>query len=141
MAGLAALNVHQPPHAFEFQAGAYQFRPNGANSQNDVVFEIPAANLTATPEPGLKRHRMHVALLALVKDSSGQVVDKFSQDSPYEIPEENLAKARATTITFTHPLALPPGHYTVETAVLDRKRIAPAPARSRSTVPSRRAWG
>jgi hypothetical protein len=121
MAGLAALNVHQPPHAFEFKATAYQFRPAVAGSQNDVVFEIPVANLQATPEPALNRHRMHVALLALVKDSSGQVVDKFSQDSPYEIPEENMAKARATSMTFTHPLALPAGHYTVEIAALDRE--------------------
>jgi hypothetical protein len=121
MAGLAALNVKQPPHAFEYKAGAYQFRPSSASSQNDVIFEIPAANLKATPSPDLKRYRMHVSLLALVKDSSGQVVDKFSQDSPYEIPEENLAKARATTITFTHPLSLPPGHYTVDMAVLDRE--------------------
>jgi VWFA-related protein len=121
MAGLAALNVHQPPHSFEFKASAYQFRPTSAGSQNDLVFEIPVANLQATPEPPLKRDRMHVALLALVKDSSGQVVDKFSQDSPYEIPEENLAKARATTITFMHPLTLPPGHYTMEIAALDRE--------------------
>jgi VWFA-related protein len=121
MAGLAALNVHQPPHAFEFKASAYQFRPASAGSQNDVVFEIPVASLQATPEPALNRHRMHVALLALVKDSSGQVVDKFSQDSPYEIPEENMAKARTTSMTFTHPLALPAGHYTVEIAALDRE--------------------
>jgi len=121
MAGLAALNVHQPPHAFEFKASAYQFRPAVAGSQNDVVFEIPVASLQATPEPALNRHRMHVAVLALVKDSSGQVVDKFSQDSPYEIPEENMAKARATSMTFTHPLALPAGHYTVEIAALDRE--------------------
>jgi len=121
VAGLGALGLKPPPHAFEFKAAAYQFRPAAANSQNDMVFEIPAANLTATPEPALKRHRMHVALLALVKDSSGQVVDKFSQDSPYEIPDENLAKAQATSITFTHPLSLPPGHYTVETAALDRE--------------------
>jgi VWFA-related protein len=121
MAGLAALNVKQAPHAFEFKATAYQFRPASANSQNDVVFEIPVASLQATPEPALKRDRMHVSLLALVKDSSGQVVDKFSQDSPYEIPEENLAKARSTSITFAHPLALPAGHYTVEIAALDRE--------------------
>lgn len=121
MAGLAALNVHQPPHAFEFKASAYQFRPTSAGSQNDLVFEIPVANLQATPEPALKRDRMHVSLLALVKDSSGQVVDKFSQDSPYEIPEENLAKARSTTITFMHPLTLPTGRYTMEIAALDRE--------------------
>ena len=121
VAGLAALSLKEPPHAFEFKAAAYQFRPNAANSQNDMVFEIPAANLTATPEPAVKRHRMHVALLALVKDANGQVVDKFSQDSPYEIPDENLSKAQATSITFTHALALPPGHYTLETAALDQE--------------------
>jgi VWFA-related protein len=121
MAGLAALSVHQPPHSFEFKASAYQFRPMSVGSQNDVIFEIPVANLQATPEPALKRDRMHVSLLALVKDSSGQVVDKFSQDSPYEIPEENLTKARSTSITFMHPLALPAGHYTVEIAALDRE--------------------
>jgi VWFA-related protein len=121
MAGLAALNVKQPPHAFEFETSAYQFRPNVASSQNEVVFEIPVAKLQATPEPALKRYRMHVSLLALVKDSSGQVVDKFSQDSPYELPDENLTKARATTITFKHPLSLPPGHYTMDTAALDRE--------------------
>lgn len=121
MAALAALNVHQPPHAFEFQAGAYQFRPGAASSQNAVAFEIPAANLQATPEPGRKQLRMHVALLALVKDSSGQVVDKFSRDSSYEVPEENLSKVRATSIDFAHPLSLPPGHYSMETAVLDRE--------------------
>ena len=121
MAGLAALNVHQPPRAFEFKASAYQFRPNSAGSQNDVVFEIPVANLQATPVPALKRDRLHLSLLALVKDSSGQVVDKFSQDSPYELPEENLEKARTTSITFAHPLALPAGHYTMEVAALDRE--------------------
>jgi VWFA-related protein len=121
MAGLAALNVHEPPHAFEFKAEAFQFRPAAANSQNDVVFEIPVASLQATPEPALNRSRMHVSLLALVKDATGQVVDKFSQDSPYEIPAENLAKARGTSINFSHPLSLPAGHYTVEIAALDRE--------------------
>jgi hypothetical protein len=62
-----------------------------------------------------------VSLLGLVKDASGQVVDKFSQDSPFEIPEENLAKARSLNITLTHPLTLPPGHYSIDMAVLDRE--------------------
>src|SRR5258708_29230875 len=127
MAGLAALSLPQPPHPFECKAGAFHFRPNAANSQNEAVFEIPVANLAATPEPGLNRRRMHVSVLALVKDSSGQVVDKFSQDSSNGIPHQNLAKARATTITFTHPLPLPPGCYTMETAV-------PARASHRTTT-------
>lgn len=121
MMGLAALSLPQPPRAFDYKAAAYHFRPNAGNSVNDLVFEVPAANLTATAEPDRNLRRMHVSVVALVKDSSGEVVDKFSKDAPYEIPEENLAKARTTTISFTHPLPLPPGHYTLETAVLDRE--------------------
>lgn len=64
---------------------------------------------------------MHVAVFALVKDSTGQVVDKFGQDSPYEIPDENLEKARATNIVLSHALSLAPGHYTIDTVVLDRE--------------------
>src|SRR5258708_5295685 len=127
MAGLAALSLPQPPHPFECKAGAFHFRPNAANSQNEAVFEIPVANLAATPEPGLNRRRMHVSVLALVKDSSGQVVDKFSQDSSNGIPDENLVKARATTITFTHPLTLPPGGSPRERRGWAREANRPSP--------------
>jgi VWFA-related protein len=141
MAGLAALNVHEPPHAFEFKAEAFQFRPAAANSQNDVVFEIPVASLQATPEPALNRSRMHVSLLALVKDTNGQVVDKFSQDSPYEIPQENLAKARGTSINFAHPLSLPAGHYTVEIAALDREANKASTSKIGFDSPERKGVG
>jgi len=120
--GLAALSVPKAPHYFDFKAAAYQFRPGSANSRNGLVFEIPVRSLQATAEPGLNRRRIHVAVLALVKDANGEVVDKFNQDSSYEIPEENLAKAQVTTLTFEHPVALPPGHYTVDAAVLDGEK-------------------
>ncbi|MGA2594055.1 MAG: VWA domain-containing protein [Bryobacteraceae bacterium] len=121
LAALAALNVQTPPHTFALSSAAYQFRPAAGTSQDVLAFQIPAANLTATPEPSLKRHRMDVAVLTLVKDTTGQVVDKFSQDSPYDIPDDKLASAQSTDVMFTHPLSLPPGHYIAETAVVDRE--------------------
>ena len=84
---------------------------------------------------------MHVAVVALVKDANGQVVDKFSQDSPYEIPDENLAKARATTISFTHPLTLPPGHYTLETAVLDEEKNSASISKTAFDSPEQKGVG
>ncbi|MGA3024666.1 MAG: VWA domain-containing protein [Bryobacteraceae bacterium] len=121
VAGLTALNGQTLPHAFDFRTAAYQFRSESATNQIGVAFELPAANLTATPQPEQKNHRLHVSLMALVKDAAGQVVDKFSQDSPYEIPDDKLAAVQTLPITWTHPFDLPPGHYTVETAVLDRE--------------------
>ncbi|MGA3024665.1 MAG: VWA domain-containing protein [Bryobacteraceae bacterium] len=121
MAGLTALNARPLPHTFDVRAAAYQFRPESATNQIGVAFELPAANVTATAEPEKKTHRLHVAVVALVKDASGQIVDKFSQDSPFEIPDDKLAAVQTLPITWTHPFNLPAGHYTVETAVLDRE--------------------
>ena len=121
VAGLMALDAKPRPHAFDFRSAALHFRPEGTTSQYGVAFEMPAANLTATAEPEQKKHRLHASLLALVKDGSGQIVDKFSQDSSWEIPDDKLAAAQAQSITWTHPFNLPPGRYTVETAVLDRE--------------------
>ncbi len=119
--GLAVLSAQPRPHAFDFRSSVLQFGSATAGSRNILSFALPAANLTATAEPQLLRHRLHVSLLALVKDSSGQVVDKFSQDVPYYIPDQNLAAMRATSIPFKHTIELPPGSYTLETAIVDRE--------------------
>ena len=119
--GLAVLNARPRPHAFDFTASVLQFGSGGAGSRNILSFELPAANLTATAEPQLLRHRLRVALVALVKDSSGQVVDKFSQDIPYFIPDQNLPVMRATSIPFKHKTDLLPGRYTLDVAVIDRE--------------------
>lgn len=119
--GLMVLDAKPQPHAFEFHSAAFQFRPESATSQYGVAFEMPAANLTATAEPEQKKHRLHASLLALVKDANGQIVDKFGEDSNWEIADDKLSAAQAQSITWTHPFNLPAGHYTVETAVLDRE--------------------
>jgi hypothetical protein len=49
------------------------------------------------------------------------VVDKFSQDAPYFVAQDKLAAAQDTTLSFTHPLNLPEGRYTMDTAVVDRE--------------------
>jgi VWFA-related protein len=121
MIGLAALNAPQQPHVFDFQSAVYQFRPTAAGVEEDLAFELPASAFTAKPVPGQNRHRLRVSLIALVKDSTGQVVDKFSRDVPLEIPDENMERMRKSTIPFTHPIQLPPGHYTLETAVVDQE--------------------
>ena len=121
MAALTVLNRRPLPHAFDFRTEAFQFGSDGANSRGALVFSVPLANLTATPQPDNTTHLLHVSLLALVRDAKGQIVDKYSQDSPYDIPAANLPGARANSVTYTHPISLPPGRYTVETAVLDRE--------------------
>ncbi|MGA3024667.1 MAG: VWA domain-containing protein [Bryobacteraceae bacterium] len=116
---LMALGTNPPPHAFDFGAAAYQFRPEAAASQYAIAFAVPGANMTATALPQQKQDRLHVSLLALVKDSKGQVVDKLSRDYPLAIPDDKLEATKAETLNATLPFQIGPGHYTVETAVVD----------------------
>ncbi len=121
MLGLAALNVKTTPHAFTFGAAALQFRPTTAGAQAAIAFELPAANLKAVPTEGNKLYRIHVSVLTLIKNADGEVVDKFSQDAPFEVPAESLATAQKSMLNFTHAVDLPPGHYTVEIAATDQE--------------------
>ncbi|MGA2038603.1 MAG: VWA domain-containing protein [Bryobacteraceae bacterium] len=121
MIGLAALNAAKQPHIFDFRSAVYQFRPTAAGVEQALAFEVPASAFTARPVVGQNRHSLRVSLIALVKDSSGQVVDEFSRDVPLEVPDENLEQMRKSTIPFTHPIQLPPGRYTLETAVVDQE--------------------
>lgn len=133
--GLAVLSAEPRPHDFDFRSTVFQFRGDGAASRNTLVFELRGTSLGARPNPELGTQSLHASLLALVKDSRGDVVDKFSVDAPYEIPVANLPAVRATPITFTHPIDLPPGHYRLETAVMDREAGKSATAMTEFDAP------
>lgn len=119
--GLAVLNTEPRPHSFDFHVTAYHFQKDGSNPGATLAFELPGTKLGAAADPARKTHKFEVSLFALVRDANGQVVDKYSLDKPYFIADANLAAVRATPLIYTHPLDLPPGHYTVETAVVDRE--------------------
>jgi VWFA-related protein len=119
MAGLRALDTQPRPHTFDFLSRAYRFRDAGGTAQYAIAFEMPISNLTATPAAAAHKHRLHASMLALVKNAQGQIVDRVSKDVPSEVPDDRLAAVQVELMTYQHAVNLPPGHYTVETAVVD----------------------
>jgi len=85
-----------------------------------LAFEVPGKALATAQDAARGMARAHVALVGLVKDGTGEVVERFSIDAPYEFALANLPAMQASRITHAQSLSLPPGHYTVETALLDR---------------------
>lgn len=118
---LAALAADPRPEQFEARAAAFRFRPGTETSEYTVAFDVPPAGLKATPQPDVNRQRLHVSLLALVKDAGGQVIGKISRDFPVEVPDEQLAALRANSLAYQQPVKLPPGRFTIETAVVDHE--------------------
>jgi VWFA-related protein len=119
--GLAVLNSDPRPHAFDFHVAAYHFQTGGPTSRGTLAFELPGVKLGSSADPARKIHKFEVSLFALIRDANGQVVDKYSVDQPSYIPDANLAAVRATDPIYTHPVDLPPGHYTVDAALVDRE--------------------
>ncbi len=121
MAGLRALDAKPLPHAFEFESRALRFRPDKGLTQYAIAFQVPIANLTATPEKAQQKYRFHASLLALVKNAQGEIVDRVSRDVPSEIQDSSLPGLRTESMTYEHAVNLAPGHYTIETAVVDHE--------------------
>ncbi len=118
LAGLRALNTIPAPHAFDFRSDALQFRSSDGGAQFAIAFDVPMSVLTASPEPNQK-HRLHASMLALIKDEHGQIVDKFSSSVPMDISDSELTSSQTGRLMYNRSLDLPPGHYTIQTAVID----------------------
>lgn len=121
MAGLRALDANPPPHAFDFLSRVYRFRDSGGTAQYAIAFEMPISNLTASPAEAPHQHRLHASLLALVKNAQGEIIDRVSKDIPSEVSDDHLPAVQADLMTYQQAVNLPPGRYTVETAVVDHE--------------------
>lgn len=118
--GLAVLGREPRPADLDFQTGFFTF--GGESGRRDVAlaFEVPGKNLMVAQDAARGVANAHLSLMGLVKDSSGEVVEQFSVDSPYEFALTNLPAMQASRITQAQSLKLAPGHYTVEVALMDR---------------------
>jgi len=118
--GLKALDRQPRPHDFDFLLRTYRYRQSGGTTQCAIAFEMPILNLTPIRAPGEKSHLLHASLLALVKNAQGQIVDRVSKDVPSEVSDDHLGAVRVEFMTYAKAVNLPPGHYTVEAAVVDQ---------------------
>jgi VWFA-related protein len=119
--GLQILSRKPQPHAFDFHTAFFNFNSDGHTRQGELVIELPGGALTPRPNPGKGTDILRSQMFALIKDANGQVVDKFSLEVPYEVPDAKLKEIRETPLVYTHPLDLPMGRYTAETVAVDRE--------------------
>ena len=117
---MEALQASPSPHAFDFHVSALRFRPGVEGSQYSVAVDVPAAGIKLTPGP-LQTFRLHVLVLALIRDAGGRVVQKISHDFPFTFPDTRLAALQAGSLRYSQPVTLPPGRYTLEAVVADRE--------------------
>jgi VWFA-related protein len=118
MAGLKALNT--PGKAdFPFHVAALRYKPLPDGFRYEIVFDFGTASLKTDVDEKTQKARIHATFLALIKDQSGQIVEKVSQEIDREVPEDKLNMFRRGEMIFTNPVELASGRYLIEAAVTD----------------------
>jgi VWFA-related protein len=133
---LAALNRPDAPHDFEIRAGALHFEDTPAGREHRLIVETKVGSLKMVADAAKKTYRLHLSLLALVKDKDGNIVERFSEDYPFEGPLEKADALRLGNIVLKRRFALPPGTYRLEVAGQDRERDQIGTVRSTFQVPA-----
>jgi VWFA-related protein len=111
---LKAISDGKLPFDVEFRAGAVELQPKKSGTDVTVMVEVPMHALQATQGAGTLD--VHCSFASLVKDSNGQVVDKVTRDRSFKVTEDQHKLGNFLDKTTFN---LPPGKYTLDTAVLD----------------------
>ena len=114
---LSALRADPVPHDFDFRSSAFRFARAGDRQQYTVVMEVPLSSFAFKKEGA--SYKAHFSFMAALRHPTQGVVQKFSQDSPVEVPAEKKEALMRGNAIFTRSFTLTPGRYTLETAALD----------------------
>ncbi|HLY63400.1 MAG TPA: VWA domain-containing protein [Terriglobia bacterium] len=122
---LTALNSPELPKAFGFESAALHYRDTQNRSVCDLVVDVPLSDVTLQKNAA-GQFAGRLSYVALLKDSKGEVVKKFQNDIPLNVPEEKMGALKSSHFIYTEHFNLDPGKYTLEAAVLDGegKRIS-----------------
>jgi VWFA-related protein len=115
----AARNAQPTSNPFALRAAALSFPATNRTGLALIVAEAPLSAFTFAPDKDRKTYNADFSVVALVKDRSGQVVQKLSQHYPLSGPVEKLDAARQGALLFYREAQLPPGGYAVELAAYD----------------------
>jgi len=118
---LAAVGQPAPPRDLELHAAALHFADSPAGREHRLIVETRLGTLKMIEDRLKKTYRLHFSMLALVKDARGSVVERFSEDYPFEGPLENAERLKLGNIVFKRRFTLPPGSYVLEVAGQDRE--------------------
>jgi VWFA-related protein len=115
--GLDALE--QTRDDFRFRVAALRFHPTLEGFGYQVVFDVDTAQLSPQLDPIRHVARVHGTFVALVKNASGEVIAKLSQEIDREVPENRAAQFQNGKVIVVLPFEVAEGRYVLEAAVTD----------------------
>jgi VWFA-related protein len=113
--GLGALE--RPRDDFRFRVAALRFRPTVDGFGYQVVFDVDTAQLSPQLDPIRHVARVHGTFVALLKNASGEVIAKMSQEIDREVPENRAVQFLNGKVIVALPFEVAQGRYVLEGAV------------------------
>jgi VWFA-related protein len=120
----------------KYRVGAILLQPRAEGTNVSVLVEVPLHELQSKTGLAAKAAMLdvHCSLVALVKDAKGEVLQKLSRDRGFQVTPDQLKMGNfLDKMTVT----LPPGKYSLESAVMDRESGKIGTQRSEFTVPAK----
>ena len=88
--------------------------------QHTLLVEIPLEQLTFQENRRARTYALRFTAMALIKDSGGQVVQRFSESYPLEGPIDRLPALKRGRLRFKRQFSVAPGRYTLVTIARDQ---------------------
>jgi VWFA-related protein len=132
---MQSLTTSPLPREFAFQSAGMHFRGPGRAPEVSVVLDVPVGNMTLKQAGADAPYEGGLAYIALVRNSTGEVVHKLRGEVPLAAASAQLAAFKESHFIYHEHLALAPGRYTLETAVSDKAGAKTSARKSVFVVP------
>jgi VWFA-related protein len=103
-----------------FQVAAERFNDHGAKVEYMLTLEAPLKEMVFAPQQDQKTSMIDAALLAVLRDSQGEIVEKFSKDFAVQVALDKVDAYKEGNLVQTFRTELSPGSYSLEAALMDR---------------------
>jgi VWFA-related protein len=118
---LKAFDTTPLPKSFAYHADGMHFRGAQNQSFGEIVIDVPLTSFKMQEDKAAAIFNGRFSYLAVVKDDKGEVVKKFGNEIPLNVPAAKMAALNQSHFIYTERVDLPPGSYTLETAVMDQQ--------------------
>ncbi|HEY6806391.1 MAG TPA: VWA domain-containing protein [Pyrinomonadaceae bacterium] len=116
---LAALENAPKANSFSFYPGAFNFPEPDRTGLVPVIVDFPLSPFTFRLDQTKKVYNTDFSIVALIKDESGQVVDKLSSQYRLNGAADKVEETKHTRALFYRETELAPGHYTMDVIAYD----------------------
>jgi VWFA-related protein len=116
---LAALENQPKANSFPFYTAGFSFPERERVGLVPIIADLPISAFTFAVDQEKKNYHTDFSVVALLKDQSGQVVQKLSRQYRLNGPLEKLDEEKKGRVLFYREADLMPGSYRLETIAYD----------------------